>query len=336
MIRLGPIELRNPWILAPMAGVSEQPFRELAQELGASACPTELVSAAGLMRAQARTLRYLRHGAAEKPFVVQLFGGDPATMARAAELARTCGADAVDVNMGCPVPKVTKSGAGSALMCDAPRAAAIVRACRDASGLPVTAKLRSGWDAARITCVEMGLALRDAGVCALALHPRTRAQGYSGLADWTRVQALKRTVGSLPVIGNGDIDTPVTARRRMQETGCDAVMIGRAALGNPWIFQEFCGGPPPTPAERAALVLRHFEAHLAFHGGGPPAVRSFRRHLGWYSGGLAGSAAFRARVNRIETAGEVRDQAAAFFASASPDPARGRRDVDVDLRTALG
>src|SRR5277367_1457423 len=184
-VAFGPYRLPNPYVLAPMAGVSEQPFRVLAFRLGAALCTTELVSAQGLLRASARTLRYLRHDAVvEHPYSLQVFGGDPEAMAQAALVGQRWGAEVIDINMGCPVKKVTRNGAGSALLCDPERASAIVRAIRTATGLPVTAKIRSGWDAHHRNYLEMAEQLEDAGCIALAVHPRTRAQGYSGSADW--------------------------------------------------------------------------------------------------------------------------------------------------------
>ncbi len=337
-MRIGPHAFTGDLLLAPMAGVSERPFRLLALELGAALCPTELVSAAGLVRATSRTRKYLRHAEIERPFCLQLFGGDPDLMARAAVIAREAGADILDVNMGCPVPKVTKGGAGAALLCDPPRAAAVVRAVR-AAGLPVTAKIRSGWDARHPNAIEVARALEDAGVAAIALHPRTRAQGYSGAADWERIAAVKAAV-RVPVIGNGDVRSGEDARRMRTETGCDAVMIGRAALGNPWIFREISGGPPPSPEERRALVARHFRDHLAFvaeegfRSAIPAAVRQFRKHLTWYARGLAGAAVFRARAVRIEDPAELLATIDEFFGKSQP--ARETGEPEIDLRGALG
>lgn len=333
MPSIGPYTLPNPYLLAPMAGVSEQPFRVLAFELGAALCPTELVSAQGLMRASARTLKYLRYDpAVERPYSLQLFGGDPEVMAKAALVGKERGAQLIDVNMGCPVKKVTKGGAGSALMCDPPRAARIVRAIGEATGLPVTAKIRSGWDHQHRNYLEVAGALEEAGCAALAVHARTRAQGYSGAADWTVIADLKRRM-RLPIIGNGDVRTPADARRMQETTGCDFVMIGRAALGNPWIFRELLGGAPPTGEERVALVLRHFRAHVAFVGEELAAVRAFRRHLGWYAHGLRGASAFRAEANRLGQAGEVEAAVRSFFFRAEGDRASG---PELDHGQALG
>ncbi|MHB1845374.1 MAG: tRNA dihydrouridine synthase DusB [Deltaproteobacteria bacterium] len=334
MLRLGPHALKNPWILAPMAGVSELPFRVIAKELGAALCPTELVSSAGLVRASARTKKYLRRDPSERPFCVQLFGGDPGQMAEAAAMAREAGADALDINMGCPVPKVTKNGAGSALLCQPERAAEIVRAVGTA-GLPVTVKIRAGWDASRVNAVEVALGLEGAGAAWVAIHARTRAQGYSGRADWSLIGKVKAAL-RIPVIGNGDVVRPLDARRMMAETGCDAVMIGRGALGNPWIFRELCGGPAPTPEERLALVLRHFDAHLAFVGDLGAGVRQFRKQLLWYAHGLRGASAFRQRAVTLDDPGEVRAAIEAFFGGEGSVCEESGGEQEIDLRGALG
>jgi nifR3 family TIM-barrel protein len=336
-MQIGPHTLANRWILAPMAGISEMPFRSLAFRLGAALCPTELVSAHGLMRASARTLRYLRHDReVERPFSVQLFGGEPEVMAEAARVAAGHGADILDINMGCPVPKVTKSGAGSALLCDPERAARIVRLCREATGLPVTVKIRAGLDARSINAVELGRVLEEAGAAAVAIHPRTRAQGYSGRADWTLIGRLKAAL-RVPVIGNGDVLTVADARRMLAETGCDAVMIGRGALGNPWLFRELEGGPPPSRDERRELVLAHFESHLAFSGDERRAVHQFRKHLGWYCRGLVGAAAFRSEAMRLEPARELAAALDRYLAVAEPDRRSRVADEDeIDYRAAYG
>jgi nifR3 family TIM-barrel protein len=342
-VKIGPYELKNKWILAPMAAVSEMPFRRIAMELGAGLAPTELVSAQGLFRLSARTMRYLRHDPLiEKPYPVQIFGGEPDVMAKAAVIAKNHGAQIIDINMGCPVPKVTRNGAGSALMCDPPRAAEIVRAIAAATQLPVTVKIRTGWDDNRINAVEMTLAMQEAGAAAVAIHGRTRAQGYAGKANWKLLAEVKSKV-KVPVIGNGDVTSVALAHRMLEETGVDAVMIGRGALGNPWIFRELNGGPPPTAAERGALVVRHFDEHLAFVSEGREpneraGVHSFRRHLGWYTHGLRSASLFRARVNQLEGAKQVRDSIAAFFAAAEVDHnAQGNvGDDDIDMRAAYG
>jgi len=319
-----------------MAGVSEEPFRVLAFRMGAGLCPTELVSAQGLMRANARTVRYLRHDReVERPFSVQIFGGEPEVMASAALVAKEWGAELIDINMGCPVKKVTRNGAGSALLCDPPRAAAIVRAIGEATGLPVTAKIRSGWDAQHRNYLEMAAALEDAGCVGLAVHPRTRAQGYAGQADWSVIADLRRHLRSMTLIGNGDVKTPEDARRMRESTGCDLVMIGRAALGNPWIFRQLLGGAAPDPQERCQVVLGHFRAHLAFAGDPLGAVRSFRKHLAWYAHGLRGAAAFRAEVNQLVQPEQVELSVRRFYQATEVDPLDAE-EQEVDYRAALG
>jgi tRNA-dihydrouridine synthase B len=337
MPRLGPYTLPNPFILAPMAGVSEMPFRVIAFELGAALCPTELVSAQGLMRTNARTLKYLRFDPrVERPYSLQIFGGDLEAMVRAAVIGQGYGAQIIDINMGCPVKKVTRNGAGSALLCEPERAATLVRDIHAATGLPVTCKIRSGWDEHQRNYLRVAGALFEAGCAALAIHPRTRAQGYSGRADWSVIADLKRHFPDRVIIGNGDVKTPADAHRMRESTGCDFVMIGRGALGNPWLFRELLGGPPPEPEERCAGVLRHLEDHLAFVGEALPAVRSFRKHLAWYGHGLHGAAAFRHEVNQLDSADEVREAVQRFFRSAAVDPQGAPDEQDVDYRAALG
>jgi tRNA-dihydrouridine synthase B len=335
---IGPYQLPNRFILAPMAGVSEMPFRVIAFELGAALCPTELVSARGIFHLNRRTLQYLKHDSAvEKPYSLQLFGGEPEVMAQAAVVAKQHGAQIIDLNMGCPVKKVTKTGSGSALMSDPKRAGEIVRLIREATGLPVTAKIRSGWDHQHKNFLELADALGAQGLTALAVHPRTRAQGYAGKADWNVITELKRHVReAFAVIGNGDVKTVADAHRMLDETGCDFVMIGRGALGNPWLFRQLAGGEGPSPAERAKLVLRHLREHVAYIGAEVPGVKSFRRQLGWYSHGLAGASAFRNAVNRADTLREVEERVDSFFFRADVDLRAPVEEHEVDYRQALG
>ena len=321
-----------------MAGVSELPFRVIALEMGAGLATTELISAAGIKFKNRRTRQYMTFDREkERPYSIQLFGGDPAVMAIAAAVSAEHGADIIDINMGCPVRKVTGSGAGSALSCDPARAAAMVEAMRRATDdkVPITAKIRTGWDDASINAPEMAKHLEGAGCAALAIHGRTRAAGYSGHADWTIFQKVKAVV-KMPIIGNGDILSLADAKRMFDESGVDGVMIGRGALGNPWIFR---GGktltdlPTPTPTERLALIRRHYQAHLAFHTSlddddakkllrTPPevmAIKTFRQHLVWYSRGLTGAKDFRKGVLTEESPEIVLAAIEKFFAVADAE-----------------
>ena len=340
---IGPYRFDPPIALAPMAGVSEAPYRVISLEMGAGFAPTELVSAKGLKFGNARTADYLRHDPAqESALCVQIFGGEPEAMAHAAELAVAAGARLLDVNMGCPVKKVTRTGAGSALMTDAARAAAIVAAMRARVGdrVPVTAKIRAGWDAQSINAPEVGRALEDAGLAAIAIHPRTRRQGYSGSADWSLIAQLKAAV-QIPVIANGDIFSVEDAERVVVETECDAVMVGRAALGYPWIFRELAAAradapppPPPSAAERVALVQRHLAQHIEHIGDEGRALKKFRQHLIWYSRGMKGGGAFRDHAMRLEDRAPIEDAIEAFFGQTELSD---RTEAPIyDERTAFG
>ena len=332
MFRIGPHEIQVPFLLAPMAGVSEMPFRVLALELGAGLATTELISANGIFYQNRRTRQYMTFDQnKERPYSLQLFGGDEASMAVAAREAWQHGADIIDINMGCPVKKVTKTGAGSSLMCDPKRAASLITKMREAveDKVPITAKIRTGWDANSLNFIEVARALEDAGCAAIAMHARTRAQAYAGHAQWHLIGELKSAV-KMPVIGNGDVQSASDALRMMRETGCDGVMVGRGALGNPWIFESLKAGvdlPAPSGEERRAFILRHFREHVAFHVGldagnnevkrryspEQQAIRTFRQHLIWYSRGLPGGAAFRQGAMQIESVAEVEDAVFAFF-----------------------
>lgn len=302
-----------------MAGVSEMPFRVLARRLGAGAAPTELVSAKGLLYGQERTAHYLTHDPSESPFWVQIFGGDPDSMAAGAECAVNKGAKILDINMGCPVRKVTKNGAGSALLCDTARAASLVEAMVKRTHVPVTVKIRAGWEQPFSDFSEITRRFADAGCAAIAMHARTRAQGYSGKADWSLISRLVE-VSSLPIIGNGDVRSVADANRMRAETGCAAVMIGRAALGNPWIFEQLTTGVrPPSPTDRWRLIREHLEAHLRFVGDVTRGIRRFRPHLLWYAHGLQNAAAFRSRATTINDLDLLIETAQEFFTSSQGD-----------------
>ena len=338
-MRIGPYLLENPWILAPMAGVSEMPFRVISRRMGAAAAPTELISANGLVRGQKGTERYLRHDEKfDQPFWVQLFGGDPAAMAEAGAHAVAMGARIIDINMGCPVRKIAGRGAGSALLLDVRRAAAIVASMVDRLPVPITAKIRTGWDEHHNDTLQIVRALADAGVALVSVHGRTRAQGYGGAADWELIQRLVEK-SPVPIVGNGDVFTPEQARRRLRETGCAAVMIGRGALGNPWIFRQLGGGSAPDGKERWRVVREHLLQHLAFSGasvgGASRGIRAFRSHLEWYSRGLVGAATFHRCACSLENLDELLATCRAFFLQATPD-ARALDPTACSLNRALG
>jgi len=318
-----------------MAGVSEMPFRTLARQMGASAAPTELISAKGLIYGSSRSERYLRFDKTlERPFWVQIFGGDPESMAQGAERACELGAEIIDVNMGCPVKKVTKNGAGSALLQDAKRAALIVAAIVKRTQVPVTCKIRAGWDVHSLNYLEMVKALADAGCAAIAMHARTRAQGYSGQANWHWIRDLVEQ-SPIPVLGNGDVFTVQTAHELLQTTGCQAILIGRGALGNPWIFSELKDpkSSRPSPQERLTVVLKHLKDHLDFCDSVVHGICRFRQHLMWYSHGLTGGAAFRSQVNTIEDLEQLRTCCEQFFSQAgnNGDPSAQSFDVSKAL-----
>ncbi|MBL4818374.1 MAG: tRNA dihydrouridine synthase DusB [Deltaproteobacteria bacterium] len=332
MFYIGKYLIKSPYLLAPMAGVSEMPFRVIALEMGAGLATTELISAKGIVHQNERTQRYLKHDPKiEYPFSVQLFGGEERSMIEAALYAAKTGAHIIDINMGCPVKKVTKTGAGSALLGDQKRVYSLVKNMTQALGpeIPVTVKVRTGWDSENINCIDLGKVLEDAGCAALAIHGRTRAQGYSGKANWEIIQKLKQSV-QIPIIGNGDIATPKDAQKRLQESGCDAVMIGRGALGNPWIFRELAGGLKATPQEKCQIVLRHFEEHLEIN-----LLKAFRSHLAWYSKGIQNSGAFREKIMRLDQKEAVKEAISTFFLEQSQIAENETTDF-VDYRQAFG
>jgi nifR3 family TIM-barrel protein len=321
-MRIGPYAFTGRFFLAPLAGVSDRPFRAICREMGAAFAYTEMVSAHGLLQGTAQTASYLDRDPSEVPFAVQIFAADAEVLARGAAAAVRAGAELVDLNMACPVRKVCSSGAGAALARDPRRVEEAVRRVRTAALVPVTVKIRSGWDDGSVNCVEVARAAEAGGASAVALHGRTRAQGYAGRARWDHVRAVKEAV-RIPVLGSGDVWTAADALRMRGETGCDAVLVARGACGNPWIFRELRaaerGEPPPPPVGRdewVEVVLRHVrlqvEHRLRQRGDreGPEeaergAVRELRRHLLWYTRGRRGGAHFRREAAGLETAADV-------------------------------
>ena len=298
--------------LAPMAGVTDAAMRLLCHEQGAAWSVSEMLSAKGWVFSGGRNPNaqdLLKRLPGEGVAGLQLFGSDPAFIAEAARQLEGAGFQFFDLNFGCPAPKITGNGEGSALMRAPERIGAIVRALSGATRLPVTAKIRSGWDAASVNAVQVAQICEDNGARAIAVHARTRDQQYAGRADWRVIRAVKRAV-SIPVFGNGDVACGADAVRMLDETGCDAVIVGRAAQGNPWIFREIAAAlrgetaAPPTPRERVRMASRHFELEQAMFGE-KPAVLQMRKHIAWYVHGMKEASRFRVRVNQMNSAAEV-------------------------------
>ncbi|MBI5836028.1 MAG: tRNA dihydrouridine synthase DusB [Candidatus Eisenbacteria bacterium] len=309
-MRIGPLELPSRVLLAPLCGITDSAFRRLCRREGAGATYSEMVVSDGVIRENETTRRLMRFTPGERPYGIQLAGSDPGTVAEAARRAAALGPDLVDINLGCPVRKVVDRHAGSALLADLARLESVVKAAVCATSLPVTAKMRLGWDEKTATPVETARLLEGCGVQALALHARTRAQGFKGRADWSVIRAVKAAV-SIPVIGNGDVLAPEDARRMFDETGCDAVMVGRGALGNPWIFSRTLslldtGAAPPVPAiaGRVRTLLLHLEYMIEDKGEGV-AIREIRKHIPGYLKGERDAHAVRNELHQARSAAEM-------------------------------
>ncbi|WP_312339769.1 tRNA dihydrouridine synthase DusB [Anaerospora hongkongensis] len=305
-MQIGTVKLANPVILAPMAGVTDLPFRLLVKEMGCGLVYTEMVSDKGLIYQNEHTLEMLKIDERERPVALQIFGSEPEPMAKAAKIVEKAGADIIDINMGCPTLKIVKNGEGSALMRTPELAYSIIASVVEAVNIPVTVKIRKGWDDSSVNAVEMAMLAEKAGAAAVSVHGRTREQFYSGEADWSIIKAVKENV-AIPVNGNGDVRTPEDAVRLRSETGCDGIMIGRAAQGNPWLFRQVTHYlstgkllPGPTMAERFEMTLRHLEMLVAYKGE-HIGIREMRRHAAWYTKGLPHSAELRLRFNQAET-----------------------------------
>lgn len=320
MINIGTLTLPEGAWLAPMAGVTDLPFRLLCREAGTAFAVTEMVSAKGFLCApeNSRAVQsLLLRAPQEGPLGVQLFGHEPDVIAEAIRRLADRGFAAIDLNMGCPAPKITGGGEGSALLRDIPLAAKIIAEARRATTLPLMVKMRLGWDAEHIVAVPFARMAEAEGVDALTVHGRTRAQFYAGQADWEQIAQVKAAV-KVPVIGNGDIGSASDAMARMAESGCDAVMIGRGAMGNPWVFSQvrakLAGGltPPPTSVQRAEMALRHARMLMAWKGEAP-AIREMRGHAAWYTHGLPGAAQVRAQIHTAKTLCELEEALAQFI-----------------------
>ncbi len=307
-MRIGSVELPNNLILAPMAGVSDLPFRLLCREEGAGLTVMEMVSAKAILYKNKNTKELMRTVPGERPVSLQLFGSDPDIVSEIALQIEEQPFDILDFNMGCPVPKVVKNGEGSALMRDPVRAAEIVRRCVEKIHKPMTVKIRKGFNDNEVNAVELAKRLEDAGVAAIAVHGRTREQYYSGKADWDIIRAVKEAV-KIPVIGNGDVTGPESARAMVEQTGCDAVMVGRAARGNPWIFRRILDDDPegrPGVEELKRVILKHAQMMIDLDGE-YAGMRKMRKHVAWYTAGYPHSSKLRALSNNIATMEDLRN-----------------------------
>jgi nifR3 family TIM-barrel protein len=319
-MNIGSLELKNPIISAPMAGISDLPYRLIMKRHGAALVFTEMISANGLFFNGKATRVLLQSSPEERPLGIQLFGEDPERLAEATKTVQECG-DLIDLNLGCPVRKVIRSGAGSALLKEPVKVARILSAVRGATSLPLTMKFRSGWDHDSVNFLEIARIAVDEGVDAVTLHPRTRAQMFGGDADWQQLRELKESL-PIPVIGSGDLFSAEKIKTMFETTGCDAVMIGRGGYGNPWIISqalELLAGQPvtqPSYAERLAVARDHFELYLETFGP-QKTLGQMRKHLCWYVRGMEKSTVFRAEINQTRTIDEMRDRLEEFFADAA-------------------
>lgn len=316
-LKIRDLSLRPATLLAPMAGVTDTIFRRVIRGLGGCGLiMTEFTSAEGVTRSAAKTLRYLYYDQDEHPIGAQLFGADAKVMAAAAALVEDLGFDQVDINLGCPAKKVVKCG-GSGLLRDLKLLESVLRAVRTAVTIPLTIKMRSGWDDAHIVAVEVARMAEGVGVEAVAVHPRTRLQGYAGQADWSVISRVKQAV-AIPVIGNGDVRSPQDAERMTAETGCDAVMIGRAAATNPWIFQQmdryFSTGHYDQPSEddRYGLLVNYFKSLIAAEL--PDAIGKMKQFACWFTHGVQNGSELRHQVHSSRSPREVLERVEEFFA----------------------
>ena len=339
-LRIGPLEVGVPVVLAPMAGITNTAFRRLCREYGAGLYVSEMITSRALVERNATTMRLIRHHESETPRSIQLYGVDPATVGQAARLlVEEDRADHIDLNFGCPVPKVTRKGGGSALPWKTSLFARIVRAAVENAGhVPVTVKMRKGIDDDHLTYLDAGRVAEDAGAAAVALHARTAAQFYSGTADWAAIAALKERVGSIPVLGNGDIWSADDAVRMMAETGCDGVVVGRGCLGRPWLFGDLAaalGGGRESSAPEATLGFvarafrRHAELLVEFFEDEGRGCRDIRKHVAWYFKGYPVGGDTRARLATASSLAEIDDLLATMeldapYPGAAAEGQRGR------------
>ncbi|MCY1713349.1 tRNA dihydrouridine synthase DusB [Caproiciproducens galactitolivorans] len=306
-MKIGNLKIDGYAVLAPMAGVADQAFRETCVRFGAAYAVSEMVSSKALQFRDKKTGALMSLSDAERPAGIQLFGSEPDVMAEAAKMAMEYAPDVIDINMGCPAPKVSCSGSGSALMKNPPLCGEIVAAVKNAVPVPVTVKIRKGWDSKTVNALEVAKICEAAGADAITVHGRTREQMYEPKADWDIIRQVKQAV-KIPVIGNGDVVSAQTAAQMLEQTGCDAVMVGRAALGNPWIFAQINAYlsdscrilPPPELHERMLVMMKHIRL-MCDYKGEHRAMNEARKHVGWYLKGMKNAASYRRRAGTLET-----------------------------------
>ena len=317
-INIGPLQIDNPIVLAPMSGVTDMPFRRIVKRAGAGLVVSEMIASRALVHAARKSMKMASHCADEYPVSVQLAGCEPDVMAEAARINEDRGAAIIDVNMGCPVKKVTNGDAGSALMRDLGLAAKLLEATAKAVNIPVTLKMRTGWDDETRNAPVLAKIAEDCGIQAIAVHGRTRCQFYKGRADWPFIASVKDTV-NIPVFGNGDVVTVKDAKQILEDSGADGILVGRGTYGRPWFLNQISHYlktgerlAEPNIQEKMEIVLEHFDA-IVSHYGTQPGIKIARKHLGWYSRGLSNSAQFRQEVFQLDTANAVKARIRAFY-----------------------
>lgn len=315
-LKIGNVELENNLILAPMAGVTNKPFRIICKQYGVGMVCTEMASARAMYHNDLKTKRLLDTTGEKRPISMQIFGSDEESMAYAAKSVSKI-ADILDINMGCPAPKVVKNGDGSKLLLDLKKAEKILKSVVDNSEVPVTLKIRKGWDKENIVAIEIAQIAESVGISAITVHGRTRSEFYSGDADWDIIKKVKENV-KIPVIGNGDVIDGETAKKMLECTGVDGIMIGRGSFGRPWIFKEIIeylkNGEEikePTSKEKLEVIKKHIQ--LAVEEKGEIAVKEMRKHIAWYTKNLKNSSEFRSSINKIESEEELLDKVETYF-----------------------